>query len=529
MPFYPSADPNFVVDDSGRQIPTSAVDPADIVQASAPAPVMEAAPAPDMSSGPPAPVDASAAPPALPDAAATPSQAVSKLDHPAIAGGLQLASESVTSGLAPGLVKSLTKSNNDAYGSLQNDVTSAAEGQMQRKTDFVNNTEAEVRARQTQAQQDMDANRQKYIEARKQEQTLRDQSDPAIDPDQFMRDNGLGVILLAALAGGIGGGQHDNGQAMKIAMDTIDKRIDQNIAAQKSQIESGRIRRGNMIEYYQRQGFDAKEAESAARAMYYAQADRYTQLEAQRAEIPNIGDNAKILSGQLQLQLGQANQAIQIAGQSHVTKNYAHPVAEKTKPEDIIAALKIPGIIADIKNANTLGNIVGENLSPEGAKELKSRVQEVAPALAKTEVTFQNLTATVQAAGGTLDEKTGKITWPTDLKGVGPVDRLTGATPGVTTDHDKLSQAQGALVESLQNQYTGANASPEQRKVYEAMAGGSGFKEDQFKSALEKTAKDVTRERSVHMARLGDDGMSLYNYGKRQASTSADTSTLVPR
>lgn len=329
MPFYQTEDPNYVQDENGRQMPAGSVDPADIVGSAPSAPA--AAP---VSMPPAAPEAAPAlAAPAVPPTA---SSVVSKLDHPALA-PLQLSGTTVTSGV--NTTAEQNKIGADA-ARTQSDIMSGAQNEVDAKTKSVDLQERDTAARRDAAQQQAEENHAAYVAARKQEQALRDQSDPAIDPDQFMRDNGLGTILLAALSGAMGGATGNGQAATQLAMNTIDKRIDQNIAAQKSQIESGRIRRGNLIDYYQRQGFDAKESEAAARGMYYAQADRFTQLEVQRNEIPGIMDRAKLMSDQFQQNTDSQLANLKMAGASRSTQTFARPVA-KDPSASIENALKL--------------------------------------------------------------------------------------------------------------------------------------------------------------------------------------------
>jgi hypothetical protein len=104
-------------------------------------------------------------------------------------------------------------------------------------------------------------------------------NDESFDPERYMKSKSsgqkIGMVLLAALNGGFGNlaGQKDNG-----VLQVIDQEIERDLDDQKQQIASGRIRIGNEIDKYMKQGFDAETAEKLAR-------DRQRSAVAQLAEL----------------------------------------------------------------------------------------------------------------------------------------------------------------------------------------------------------------------------------------------------
>ncbi len=305
MPFKTTSDPNFVADEQGRIVPADSVDPSDIVSdtASTPAPSATGSPVDNI---------------------------MASLDHPDIQAytapkGMVRSGVSVQRGVPEDTLNSMVDQNNTNASVESGAVQEAA----RRKTESLTKVNDAESTRTGEliadARQEEVKNRKQAEQSDLQELALRDQKDPSIDPDQFMRDNGLGMVFLAALTGALGAVRKDNGQGTQDILKVIDGRINQNIAKQKGEIESGRIRRGNLIDYYHKHGLDARQAEAAAKALYYAQGDRYLQLERERASIPDIQSNADILSTQIQSKASQYNQQLTLLGTDKVSESYAPP------------------------------------------------------------------------------------------------------------------------------------------------------------------------------------------------------------
>lgn len=511
MPFYQTDDPTMLQNEQGQMVPADSVDPSQIV-GSAPASATSAPPppAPDMS---PAPPPAAAPLPAAPGARpSTPAGIVGQLDHPALA-GLQLSGESVTSGVDTSKIRAQNSADSNQ---IRSDIKVNAQNEIDRKTKSVAMEQEQAKARSDAANQDAIANHAAYVAAKKNELALRDQSDPAVDPDQFMRDNGLGTILLAALAGAMGGATGHGQEATQLAMNTIDKRIDQNIAAQKSQIESGRIRRGNLIDYYQKQGFDAKESEAAAKAMYYSQVDRFTQLEVQRNEIPGIADTAKLLSDQVKKQTDDQNGQLQLAGASRVTKTYARPVGNT-----------FDKVWDNIKAAHNIQEFTDTGHTPEENDKIRTETKELGSKLQPTLDMANGIDQIINAGGGSLSrDKSGKIVATGDIPGIGFVDsKQIGAGLGMNQQGVAMEGAVKNATDVLARMRSGGAISESEEKTYRNMLGNTS-NENTFLTNLNNIDRFV-RARAADVS-SGFSTEAVQAFGKNRGSLASAPSGVTP-
>lgn len=135
--------------------------------------------------------------------------------------------------------------------------------------------------------------------ARQAEVALRAQNDPDVKPGQFMASLSTGQTIGTAILAAINGAfkslaVQGQGPVTNDVVGILDKRIDQDIEAQKAQIESGRLRRGNLISFYQNQGMKAEAAEQAARAQMWVYCDRFMQDQAKIAGSAEARENAAI-------------------------------------------------------------------------------------------------------------------------------------------------------------------------------------------------------------------------------------------
>lgn len=329
MLFTQTDDPNFVQSADGSLVPTYAVDPADIAPAVNTAPISLPAAAPEAAPAAPATAPQSAASPAV-------AAAEAKLDNPSISPLREMVKTGVhiqrgfdTSGMQADNTERATDLGN-AYKDAAKKKYELQAGLAEKVMDKTAIDIADAAKEQAQAA----ARRE---QARKQELAIRDQKDPELDPDQFMRENGIGMVLLAGISGALGAFSKNGGDNGAAILKAIDRRIDLNIAAQKEQINSGRIRRGNLIDYYVKQGLDAKEAESAAKALYYAKSADYVQQNKDYANLADGPANADLMAKTLLSQAAKENQSLEIAGQDKVSEAYGRPVAKKV---DLQAAIK---------------------------------------------------------------------------------------------------------------------------------------------------------------------------------------------
>lgn len=330
--FIETSDPTIVQDQAtGRELPRSAVDPADIIPAAAPVA--------------PLPAPAAAPAPVQPTAAAldrTGDPAVDDLlvRHDAFKPprGMQVSGVSVADGVSDATLNPMLQRTSKGYTDLSDTVLANAKAKNERDAELNTELTKQTASRQADALQEQAKQEARRVEARKQELVLRDQQDPSIDPDQFMRENGLAMVIIGALSGALGAISNDGGKGSDQVLGVITRRIDQNISAQKSQVESGRIRRGNLIDYYQKEGLDAHQAEEAARAVYLGQADRYIQLQKERNESSDALGNADTLSKQILQQRDQALDNLKLQCESKISTSYAP--APKAKAKDMGASFR---------------------------------------------------------------------------------------------------------------------------------------------------------------------------------------------
>lgn len=365
-------DPNFVTDGT-RQIPISLVDPADI----GPAP---GAVAPTPAAAPPAP------------AMDPVDEALSKLEVPAVSAytrprGLALAGANVQRGVNPNTVAPMIEATRLNTAEQVVGIKERAT-EKQAALEAINARETELAAQSRfQAEQAMAENKAKRESARKQELALRDQKDPTIDPDQFMKENGLAMVLLAGLSGALGAVAKDGGRGGEQFLGVVERRIDKNIAAQKAQVESGRVRRGNLIDYYMKEGLDAKEAEQAAKGVYYAQAARYVELEKERAALPDIAANADAVIAQLNGAAQDKINALALASEDKVSEAYARPApAASAKPSEVLKEVEATRDLDQLKKSGLKQNEFDKQKNEYSEKALKNddlvtKAQEVVSAL----------------------------------------------------------------------------------------------------------------------------------------------------
>lgn len=305
--WYPTETPGLVRDANGRTVPASSLNPMldRVVQQS------------PVSAAPPAPMAPAAAPPASSGPAPMQSpnvqSALSKLDQV-----LPLAQQTTTttsavpgSVLEPILARGTERAEKEAGAAAQLGETRAQIGEQQAM--------AATTAAYGQYQMS-EAERQQQAEiaekARHEQFALAAQNDPDVDPDRFVRNmttgQTIGMVVLAAIDGAFRGmtGQGGNG-----VVDILQRRIDQDIDAQKQQIASGRIRRGNMMALFQQQGMNAEVAERAAKAMSWAQLEKLTASEISRMGAAGQRAEGQALAETIRARREQANDELRLANQ----------------------------------------------------------------------------------------------------------------------------------------------------------------------------------------------------------------------
>lgn len=360
---------------NGQQVPVELLPPTErLVPPAAPAPAtMAGAP---MAPGGDMPVSTPATQAAL-----------AKLDHPAIAAArgqatqLPIAQQTTTtqsavpmSTLQPVLDRGTQRAQSQADAVIQAGEQRAQIGEQQAMT-----AATAAYGQQQQSQAEAEQARQRAEIARLNQVAIAAQEDPAIDPDRFVRSMSTGqsvaTVILAGIEGAFRGMTGQPGQSG--VLNILERRIDQDIAAQKEQIASGRIRRGNMIAYFTQQGMNEEAAEKAAKAMAYAQAEKLTQAEIARIGAGGARAEASAMAEQIKAAREQANDELMLTlgtpRSSTTTVRAPAKAPEGQSFSQILAARKAyeesgasPEQLAKFDNANGLA---GAGLAPTGESE----------------------------------------------------------------------------------------------------------------------------------------------------------------
>ncbi len=370
-----------VISQDGRVVPRDMLEPGDVVQP-APAPAGPAAPAlPAASPEAPAPAAGPAHTPAV-------AAVLGKVDQ--VTGPLQTMqstfSRSVSKGLAPAQLSPILAANTAAGEKQASAVEAAGAGKTARQEQGAMAETGNAFGRQAMAVNERDTARQRAEIARQNELALTLQKDPEVDPERLVKSLGtggkIGAIILSALSGGF---QAAQGRGGNDALDLLQKHIDLDIAAQKDQIQSGRIRRGNLIAYFQQQGLDDKASAKAAEATIWAMADRMAAAEQSRITAPEHKEQAQLLADSLRAQTAAKNQELQLTlGTDRVQTNEstvkARPAPAGGSVESVLSQLKLKAAMLDSLDADAIGQAVGRQVSPEQAKVLKQDAQDYAKA-----------------------------------------------------------------------------------------------------------------------------------------------------
>lgn len=288
----------------GREVPRELLPPTERILPPAP-------PAPAPVSAVSAPATSSA--PAAPNTAQS---VLAKLDEPAIAAArgqaqLPIAQSSTTtqSAVPMSTLKPVMDRGTQRAESAASAVVQAGEQKAQIGEKQADAATYAAQGQQAVSLEEAETARQRADIARQNQIAIAAQEDPTIDPDRFIRGmstgQSIGTVILAAIEGAFRGMSGQAGQSG--VLNILERRIDQDILSQKEQIQSGRIRRGNMISYFQQQGMTEEAAEKAAKAMAYAQAEKLTQAEIARIGAGGARAEAAAMAEQIKAAREQAN------------------------------------------------------------------------------------------------------------------------------------------------------------------------------------------------------------------------------
>lgn len=235
---------------------------------------------------------------------------------------------------------------------------------------------------------------------------LRAETDAPPDPDRFVNNLGtgtkIGLVIAAALQGAFRGLAHQNNGADSVTS-IITQRIAEDIDAQKSQIESGRIRRGNLIAGLVDKGYDLKTAISAATARIQNAAAGMLEQRAAMINTPEAAEQGALLAKQLRAQAEQSVGAAVLANapRSTSTTTYA---ATTGGPAAAVQAL------ADEKAQRDLDQLKSSGLTQEEFNDQKTKYSEKAQ---KNDDLVARAKDVAQALGGDVEvirDKNGKTT-----------------------------------------------------------------------------------------------------------------------
>ena len=127
------------------------------------------------------------------------------------------------------------------------------------------------------------------------------EKDPEIDPNRFIKSMGAGKSLLMLVLAGITGAadavlgkQGENG-----VVAVLNRRIEQDIEAQKQQIADGKVQRGNRIAFWREKGFNDRQAESAARIEMNTHLAAIAEGQAAMIGTPEAAQNGQLLAEQI--------------------------------------------------------------------------------------------------------------------------------------------------------------------------------------------------------------------------------------
>lgn len=114
-----------------------------------------------------------------------------------------------------------------------------------------------------------------------------------VNPDKFFQDRGVFATIGLAIAQGLGAYASTMTGAPNFAYEMTQKAIDRDIAAQRDEIEAGRVsRRNKMAQMMDNYGFDMQEAEAATRIGMTKSAELQAQMFANESKLPHYQTEA---------------------------------------------------------------------------------------------------------------------------------------------------------------------------------------------------------------------------------------------
>lgn len=494
-------DPAIVVSPDGREVPRALIPPTDRVMPAASVPAAAA-------SAPAAPMAAPAAPTGLTPAVQS---ALAKLDDPRIAAArLPIAQQTTTTQsavpmgtLQPVMDRGTARAESQAQAVTQMGEEKARIGEQQAMT-----AATAAYGQQQQSQAEADQARQRAEIARQNQIAIAAQEDPEIQPDRFIQNmstgQSIGTIILAAIEGAFRGMSGQPGKSG--VLDILERRVDQDIMAQKEQIQSGRIRRGNMITYFQQQGMNEEAAEKAAKAMAYAQGEKMVQAEIARQGAGMARPEAKALAEQLKAAREQANDELVLTlGTPRSSTTTVRAPAGGGDGDAIMKAVQRDKILEEqgYTREQRAAMLAREGLAAPGGQTAAERAgtgkTDLSEAQGKAQAAVESIDSFAQAAGLVRDPTTGK--WKAG-DGLVPPALLEKVNP--FSDNAIKSRFEAA-VEAYGRLQSGGVIGDDEREAFREQLGAGTSTRAQLAARL--NAADTTlRPRQADRARRPEGG-----------------------
>lgn len=301
-------DPNMVIGPNGTKLPSYAIDPADIAPATPAAPMTAA----DVL----AKRDA-VLPPATAQSVLAKRDAV--LPPPGTSGLVQTGashSRSVQRGIPAAQLNPVLDANTASTEAMASKVEQQGAAKTERATQSAERDLYLAQGQQATAQAQQEDAAQRAKIASMNQLAISSQTDPEIDPDRVVREMStgkqIGMVILAMLQGAFNSTNNQPGAPNQV-IGILQKRIDQDIAAQREAIASGRIRRGNMVNYFREQGMHEEAAAKAAEARSWAMVERMTQAEKALLAAPEAQEQADLVAQQMRAQVEAKNAELQLS------------------------------------------------------------------------------------------------------------------------------------------------------------------------------------------------------------------------
>lgn len=513
--WFETDDPNVVASSDGREVPRSLLPPTDRIM---PAPA-GAAPIATPISPSLAPTGGGDAPPGLtPRVQAT----LAKLDDPSIAAArgqaqpqLPISQQTTTtqsgipmSALKPVMDRGTERGESAAQLAEQLGEEKARIGEQQAMT-----ASTAAYGQMVTSQAEADQARQRAEIARQNQLAIAAQKDESIDPDRFVRSmstgQSIGTVILAAIEGAFRGMTGQAGQSG--VLDILERRIDQDLMAQKEQIASGRIRRGNMIAYFQQQGMTEEAAEKAARAMAFAQFDRLTQSEIARQGAGMARPEGKALAEAIRARTEQENDQLMLANQPRSSTTIVRAPAGGGDGDIIMKAVQRDKVLEEqgYTREQRAAILAREGLAAPGGATAAERKGEgdLSEAQGKAQAAAESINAFAQAAGLVRDPNTGK--WKTG-EGIVPPALLEKINP--FSDNTIKSRFEAA-VEAYGRMQSGGVIGDDERKAFREQLGEGTSTREQLAARL--NAADTTlSSRQAARARRPEGGAESAGFRK---------------